>query len=319
MICPSWRVAWWRRRLAGDRGTMIPMIMLCFLLAGTFGCASIAASAAFLAQRDLAGACDGAAVAAANAASRAAVGTMPIRLRRSPVGVDNAGVAGTPAVGTMPIQLRRSPLGGGYAGVAGAGTSGARVVGLRRSPVGGDDPGVAGTGAAPVRLRRLSGAGDIPAGTGIGAADPARSGRVGARRASAGAGADADGSGRGRFGRGDTSSTGDLDRPYTAAGSGTGRSTTSDGGGVNPYRASDSGDGAGVDLPLDPDAVERAVAGYQTSAAVGGSPIRMTAITDGQAVTVTCQRTVQIPFGRLLGYPDGLGRTAIAHARSPLD
>jgi len=48
-----------------DAGTAIPLILLCFLLAGTFVTASTAASAAFLAQRDLAGICDGAAVAAA--------------------------------------------------------------------------------------------------------------------------------------------------------------------------------------------------------------------------------------------------------------
>jgi hypothetical protein len=62
---------------AGDWGTAIPLIMLCFLLAGTFVCGSIAASAAFLAQRDLAGVCDGAAIAAANAFSRPAAATVP--------------------------------------------------------------------------------------------------------------------------------------------------------------------------------------------------------------------------------------------------
>jgi hypothetical protein len=48
--------------------------MLSFLVAGTFVCGSIAASAAFLAQRELAGVCDGAAIAAANAFSRARTG-----------------------------------------------------------------------------------------------------------------------------------------------------------------------------------------------------------------------------------------------------
>ena len=54
---------------------MVPMIMLCFLLAGTFVAGSVAASAAFLAQRDIAGVCDGAALAAANAVDRSAVGS----------------------------------------------------------------------------------------------------------------------------------------------------------------------------------------------------------------------------------------------------
>lgn len=150
---------------------MIPMIMLCFLAAGAFCCASIAASAAFLAQRGLAGTCDGAAVAAAGAVSRAGLGAPP-------------------------------------AGTAPAG----------RRPASGPDT-----------------------------------------------------------------------RP-----------------------------GAEV-LPLDADAVGRAVADYQAGLRADGSPIRMTAATDGQAVTVTCRRTVRVPFGGLLGHPDGFDRTAIAHARSPLD
>jgi hypothetical protein len=63
-----------RVRLAAggsDRGTTIPLIMMSFLMAGTFVCGSIAASAAFLAQRSLAGICDGAAIAAASAFDRA--------------------------------------------------------------------------------------------------------------------------------------------------------------------------------------------------------------------------------------------------------
>jgi hypothetical protein len=144
---------------------MIPLIVLCFLVAGLLGATSIAASAAFLAQRDLAGACDGAAVAAANAVSRAGIGAAP------PVGQPPAGARGSP---------------------------------------------------------------DAAA------------------------------------------------------------------------------------LPLDADSVERAVARYQGDLGAGPSPIRMTAGTDGRAVTVVCRRTVRIPFGSLLGYANGLDRTATAHARSPL-
>jgi hypothetical protein len=164
--------------VTGDRGTMIPMIMLCFLLAGVLVCASIAASAAFLAQRDLAGVCDGAAIAAANAVNRAALGAAP------PPGPSAAPPAGHPAE-----QPTRDPDGGGEAEI----------------------------------------------------------------------------------------------------------------------------------LPLDAGSVGRVVADYQANLAGGGSPIWMSADTDGRAVTVTCRRTVRIPFGRLLGYPDGLDRSAIARARSPLD
>jgi hypothetical protein len=145
---------------------MIPLIVLCFLVAGLLGCASIAASAAFLAQRELAGACDGAAIAAANAVSRAALGT------------------------------------------------------------------VRATGPPPPLGRDGGGEGDV--------------------------------------------------------------------------------------LPLDADSVQRAVADYQGNLGTLGSPTWMTAGTDGRAVTVVCRSTVRIPFGRLLGYPDGLDRTATAHARSPL-
>jgi hypothetical protein len=146
-----------------DRGTAIPMIMMCFLLAGTFVCGSIAASAAFLAQRDLAGVCDGAAIAAANGFSRAA----------------------------------------------------------------------------------------------------ARGGAAGDRES-------------GRYG-------------------------------------ADS-------LPLDADAVQGALVTYrlhQLTARDG--TLSITAVTDGRVATVTCRRRVKIPFGTVLGYRDGLDRTVVARARSPLD
>jgi hypothetical protein len=56
-----------------DGGTVIPLILLSVLLAGLLVTAGTAASAAFLAQRDLAGVCDGAALAGAAAVDRAAV------------------------------------------------------------------------------------------------------------------------------------------------------------------------------------------------------------------------------------------------------
>ncbi len=149
----------------GDAGTTVPLIMICFLVAGMFVCGSIAASAAFLAQRDLAGMCDGAAVAAANAFSR---------------------------------------------------------------------PGAGGAGA---------GAGD----------------------------------------------------------------------GVSRPDGPDS-------LPLDAAAVQAAVAAYRLHQlpATDGA-LSMTATTDGRVATVACRQRVRIPFGVLLGYRDGLDRTVVARARSPLD
>jgi hypothetical protein len=142
--------------------------MMCFLLAGTFVCGSIAASAAFLAQRDLAGVCDGAAVAAANGFSRSAAG------------------------------------------------------------------GGAGAGAV---------AGEAE------------------------------------------SQPDDVDS-----------------------------------LPLDDEAVQRAVATYRLhQVPAGDGALSMTASTDGRVATVTCRRRVRIPFGALLGYRDGLDRTVVARARSPLD
>lgn len=274
MVCPSWRVAR-LVRVGGDRGTMIPMIMLCFLLAATFGCASIAASAAFLAQRDLAGACDGAAVAAANAVSRAGIGAAPARLRRQ---------AGSPNGPRSVADNPAGPAGPVVGAVHGAGRQQAVESGLGgTSQVGGAGPG---------RIR-----GDRPYRTG-GAADPGRLAGVTFGYAGAVGGDD----------------TGSAGMPYGGGGSG----SVTGLGVAEPYRSEDPGDDGEV-LPLDADAVERAIAEYQVSAAVGGSPIRMSAVTDGQAVTVTCRRTVRVPFGRLLGYSDGLERTAIARARSPLD
>lgn len=161
-----------------DAGTAIPLILLCFLLAGTLVTASIAASAAFLAQRDLAGICDGAAVAAA------------------------AGAVDRTALG-LPLPDHRAD--------------------------------------------------------------------------------DGDANDRGADGRG-------------AGGPGVGGET--------------------VALPLDPVAVASIVDGYRGQADRDG--LALTATTDGRTVTVTCRRTVRIPFGAVLGHPDGLPRTAIARARSPL-
>lgn len=49
-----------------DAGSMLPFVLLCFCLAALMVTGGIAASVAFLAQRDVQSLCDGAAVAAAN-------------------------------------------------------------------------------------------------------------------------------------------------------------------------------------------------------------------------------------------------------------
>jgi Flp pilus assembly protein TadG len=85
-------------------------------------------------------------------------------------------------------------------------------------------------------------------------------------------------------------------------------------------------------LPLDEQAVQRAVAAYRLHQlpADGAGPadgtgradrgaLSITVTTDGRVATVTCRRRVRIPFGALLGYRDGLDRTVVARARSPLD
>lgn len=50
-----------------ERGSIVPFVLLCFLVAALMVCGGITASAAFLAQRDVQSVCDGAALAAANA------------------------------------------------------------------------------------------------------------------------------------------------------------------------------------------------------------------------------------------------------------
>jgi Putative Flp pilus-assembly TadE/G-like len=167
---------------------MIPMIVLCFLLAGLFVTTSIAVSGAFLAQRDLAGVCDGAAIAAANAFA----------------GHDASPAAGGDA----------SPAAGGDASPA----------------AGGDASPAAGGDASPAA-------------------------------------------------RGEPDS-----------------------------------------LPLSDESVAAAVARYRAHRLSDADrTLAMSASTDGRVVTVTCRRTVRIPFGAVLGYGDGLERTAVARARSPLD
>jgi uncharacterized membrane protein len=56
-----------RARIHGDEGSLIPMILMAFVVAGLLIVGSVVAGDAFLAQRDLQSECDGAAIAGAQA------------------------------------------------------------------------------------------------------------------------------------------------------------------------------------------------------------------------------------------------------------
>lgn len=77
----------------GDRGSILPLLIGCFLLAGVLLTGGIAASAAFLAQRNLQSVCDGAAVAGANVADESVIygsGLPDTSLPLSPASVETA-------------------------------------------------------------------------------------------------------------------------------------------------------------------------------------------------------------------------------------
>ncbi len=71
-------------------------------------------------------------------------------------------------------------------------------------------------------------------------------------------------------------------------------------------------------VPLSDASVQAAVADYQGQGYASDPTLTMTASTDGQVVTVTCSRLVQIPFGAVFGKAAGLQRTAVSSARAPL-
>ena len=93
-----------------DDGTVIPLLVLGFLLAGTLLAAAVAGSAALVAHRRLAADCDGAALAGASAIDRAsldrsALGAAPPAAagsadRTARPAAGNAGGAAPPATGT---------------------------------------------------------------------------------------------------------------------------------------------------------------------------------------------------------------------------
>jgi hypothetical protein len=194
--------------MTGDRGTVVPLVLLSVLLAGLLVTAGTAASAAFLAQRDLAGVCDGAALAGAAAVDRTALDRTAL---------DRTALAPTEPDRTAPDR-----------------TAPDRTAGDRGAPD-------RSTAPAPAPDRST--------------AD--RSGVEGAG---------------------------------PATGSGT--------------------------LPLDRAGVVAAVEDYRARAARPG--LKLAATSDGGTVTVTCRRTVRIPFGAVLGRAGGLDRTAVARARTAL-
>ena len=60
---------------AGERGSTLPLVLVCWLVAALMVLGGIAASDAFLEQQELQSICDGAALAAANAADEAVLYT----------------------------------------------------------------------------------------------------------------------------------------------------------------------------------------------------------------------------------------------------
>ncbi len=71
-------------------------------------------------------------------------------------------------------------------------------------------------------------------------------------------------------------------------------------------------------LPLSDDSVRTAVTEYQSRGYASDPTLTLAASTDGQQVTVSCQRLVHIPFGAVFGKSAGLQRTALSSARAPL-
>jgi len=71
-------------------------------------------------------------------------------------------------------------------------------------------------------------------------------------------------------------------------------------------------------LPLSEASVEAAVRDYQAQGYSADPTLGIAATTDGQVVTVSCSRVVQIPFGAVFGQAAGLHRTAVSSARAPL-
>ncbi len=71
-------------------------------------------------------------------------------------------------------------------------------------------------------------------------------------------------------------------------------------------------------LPLSEESVRTAVADYQARGYAGDPTLTMAASTDGQQVTLSCHRLVQVPFGAVFGRAAGLDRDARSSARAPI-
>ena len=101
-------------RLADDRGSTIPLILGCFLLAFLIVAGSVASGDAFVQQRDLQSVCDGAAAAAATSADLALaretgeVGGSALRLANVQQAVDQY-VARDASRSTVHIEATLSP------------------------------------------------------------------------------------------------------------------------------------------------------------------------------------------------------------------
>lgn len=85
-------------RARGDDGSMIPMIIMAFVVAATLISATTAAGSAFLAQRDLQSVCDGAALSGAEAIDFAATSTVS---GTEPGSGDATGTAGYLPIGSV--------------------------------------------------------------------------------------------------------------------------------------------------------------------------------------------------------------------------
>jgi hypothetical protein len=68
-------------------------------------------------------------------------------------------------------------------------------------------------------------------------------------------------------------------------------------------------------LPLASEQALSAVAEYQT---VGGVSFDAAVTVDAGRVTVACQRVVTVPFGRLFDLGEGLERSTVSTARTPV-
>ena len=80
-------------RSAGERGSSLPLVLVCWLVAALMALGAVAASDAFLEQQEVQAVCDAAALAAANRADEGAVYTVGIDGGTLPLTRDGAQAA----------------------------------------------------------------------------------------------------------------------------------------------------------------------------------------------------------------------------------